>query len=130
MSETRRTVRRLLRVARSGALLAAVGVVACGSPSDAPPAGGTARMAERLDSLARALNANPTVYENAARLAALRTVRPEPNLPSQLLLRADLAQELLRVGQSRDATLEFEAILRRVAESPKAAVFKIIFLNN
>ncbi|MCH7473099.1 MAG: CRTAC1 family protein [Gemmatimonadetes bacterium] len=120
MSETRQTVRRLSRVARRVALLAAVGVVACGSPSDAPPAGGTARMAERLDSLARALNANPTVYENRARLAALRAVRPEPNLQSQLLLRAELARELLRAGQSRDATLEFEAILRRVAESPEA----------
>ena len=121
MSETRPTVHPLSRVARRVVLLTALGVVACGTSSDAHPAGGTARMAERLDSLARALNANPTVYENHARLASLRTARPEPNLRSELLFRADLAQELLRAGQSRDAAVEFEATLRRVAESAGAA---------
>ena len=74
-------------------------------------------MAHRLDSLARAMNANPTVYENAARVAAFRDRRVEPDLRSQLLHRAELAEELLRAGQSLDATREFEEIRGRIAAS-------------
>ncbi len=93
-------------------------IVACDSSGDAPyRAASTVRMADRLDSLARAMNANPTVYENAARVAAFRDRRVESDLRSQLLHHGELAEELLRAGQSLEATKEFEEIRRRIATS-------------
>ena len=93
-------------------------MVACGggggSPSRSP---GTERMAQRLAAIAEATAAEPTEYANSARVLALQSRSVPSDLRSQLLHRAELAEELLRAGRTEEAIAEFEAVRQGVAEA-------------
>ncbi len=111
--------RRTSAVAFSGVI--SLAVVACGggggSPSRSP---GTERMARRLAAIAEATAAEPTEYANSPKVLALRSRSVPSDLRSQLLHRAELAEELLRAGRTEEAIAEFEAVRRRIAEDRSA----------
>jgi hypothetical protein len=118
MAAVRHTTQPLARTVRAVCLGAALALTACDSTEDRPyRAASTARMADRLDSIARATDSDPTQYANRALLAAIRDRRAAPDRRSQLLHRASVGEQLLRSGDNRDAVAAFEEIQWLIAES-------------
>jgi hypothetical protein len=105
-------------LSRAACLAAALALTACDSTEERPyRAASTARMADRLDSIARAIDSDPTQYANRALLAAIRDRRVAPDRRSQLLHSAEVGEQLLRSGNNRDAVAAFEEIQRLIVES-------------
>ena len=77
-------------------------------------------MVERLEGIARD-SARGNRFESSARLQALLGMTPGPELTDQLRHGAQLANELLNAGRSRDAAAVSEGVLRDARAYPGAA---------
>ena len=103
------------------ALLCLLLLPAC-RPEAPPLADGTARMVERLDSIATATERDPrrNPHANRARVAQLAQVAP-PEEPRRLAaFRATLGREQLHAGYNEDAIATFSSILDLAEAHPAA----------
>ena len=95
------------------ALVVCAALVHGQQPASRPRPPSNARMAERLEAVAAALEStfyNP--FANAARLEVLLGMPPATSPREQVIYQASVAGEMLRAGRTQEATVEFERLLQ------------------
>ena len=100
-------------IAILGALVTACG----GEQGTAHRESGTARMADRLEQIARTIDPNQYRFANSLRVEAMRRMQPPPDLQGRLKFNAELAEELLYAGRLEEAIGQFEQQLAEIESS-------------
>jgi len=95
------------------ALLFAGALGGCADHEEPVRAPSTAKMAERLDSIARQAKRNPrrSLYVNEARAARIQSMSPPSNPRQWVEYKRRLANELLRAGKNEEAIEQYTELL-------------------
>ncbi|TVP58092.1 MAG: CRTAC1 family protein [Gemmatimonadales bacterium] len=93
-------------------------VSACGESVPDPRPASTIEMAAELERLAGSLDPQTNPFANSARIALLESAPPRSRPEEQTLLEAQLADELLYAGRTREAIERYEEVLAEVRARP------------